>query len=139
RHADGVTRINVGQVHSPNPQNIIAEEARMRVEIRGETAALNEHMHETARRVLEHAAAMHDVELSTSLYGETTTFVGDEELLDVVGRAANAVEGVDEVLDRHPFGASEDASFLVRRVQENGGLATYLGVGASNPAGHHTA
>lgn len=139
RHAGGATRVNVGQVHSPNPQNIIAEEARMRVEIRGETASLNEYMHETAQCVLEHAAAMHDVELSTSLYGETTTFVGDEELLNVVGRAANAVEGVDKVLNRHPFGASEDASFLVRRVQENDGLATYIGIGASNPAGHHTA
>lgn len=29
RHADGTTRINVGKFESPNPQNIIAEEARL--------------------------------------------------------------------------------------------------------------
>jgi aminobenzoyl-glutamate utilization protein A len=139
RHADGTTRINVGQVHSPNPQNIIAEEARMRVEVRGETADLNEYMHGEAQRILKQAAAMHDVDLSTSLYGKTTTFVGDEELVGFVEQAAEVVEGVDNVLDRYPFGASEDASFLIRRIQENGGKATYLGIGASNPSGHHTA
>lgn len=139
RHSDGATRINVGQVRSPNPQNVIAEQVRMRVEVRGETADINEYMHETAQRVLRQAAAMHDVDLTTSLYGKTTTFVGDEELVGRVEQAAAGVDEVDNIIGRQPFGASEDASFLVRRVQENGGKATYLGIGASNPSGHHTA
>jgi aminobenzoyl-glutamate utilization protein A len=139
RHADGPTRINVGQVHSPNPQNIIAERVTMRVEVRGRTAELNEYMLERANRVLDGAAQMHDVDVSTSLYGKTTTFVGDEELVETVTDAAAAVDGVTEVVDHHDFGGSEDASFLIRKVQENGGKGIYLGIGASNVAGHHTA
>ncbi|WP_117594623.1 amidohydrolase [Haloprofundus halophilus] len=139
RHADGATRINVGQVHSPNAQNVISEEARLRVEVRGETAELNEYMLEKARRVVEHAAAMHDCEFETSLYGKTTTFENDAEMVDAVKAAAAGVDSVDEIKDRKPFGGSEDASYLIREVQRNGGTASYVGVGASNPAGHHTA
>lgn len=139
RHADGPTRVNVGMVASDNAQNVISEEATMRVEVRGETAALNEYMQERARRVLRAAADMHDCEVETGLYGKTTTFENDAEMVEAVRAAAADVAGVTDVRDRKPFGGSEDASFLVRRVQENGGTATYVGVGASNPAGHHTA
>jgi aminobenzoyl-glutamate utilization protein A len=139
RHADGVTRINVGVVHAVNAQNVVAEEARMRVEVRGEDATLNESMLDRARRVLEQSAEMHDVGVETSLYGMTTTFQTDETAVRAVADAAAAVEGVDTVRDHAPFGGSEDASFLVRRVQATGGTATYVGIGASNVAGHHTA
>lgn len=138
RHADGATRINVGQVHSPNAQNVIAEEARMRIEVRGETAELNDYMLSRARRTVKHAAAMHDVEFETSLYGKTTTFTADDGMVTAVAQAAEGVEGVDTVVERAPIGASEDASFLIERVQEEGGVGTYVGIGASNPFGHHT-
>ena len=138
RHEEGVTRINVGQVHSPNAQNVIADETRMRVEVRGESAELNEYMLEETRRILEHAAGMHDVNHRTSLYGKTTTFTADDELVGVVSEAANATGTVTNVVEREPIGASEDVSYLIRRVQESGGKATYVGVGASNPYGHHT-
>ena len=139
RHEDGATRVNVGQVHSPNAQNVISERARMRVEVRGKTAAINEYMLETVERIVEHAAGMHEVAVETSLYGKTTTFTADEAAVDVVADAAQSVEGVTEVARREDIGASEDASYLIERVQELGGNATYIGIGASNPYGHHTA
>jgi len=139
RHEEGATRINVGRVHSPNAQNVIAERAEMRVEVRGRTADLNEYMLGKAERVLDAAAEMHDVDVSTSLYGKTTTFAADDEVVEAVMDAAPDAPGVEEVRERKDFGGSEDASYLIRRVQEEGGRATYLGIGASNPAGHHTA
>lgn len=139
RHSDGVTRVNVGQVASPNDQNIISERAEMRVEVRGETAELNDSMLTAARRILTHAAGMHDVNLGTDLYGKTTTFVSDQNAIDVVSEAAPTVDGVENVISREGFSASEDASFLINRVQEMGGVGTYIGIGASNTAGHHTA
>jgi aminobenzoyl-glutamate utilization protein A len=138
RHGDGVTRINVGQVHSPNPQNVIAEEARMRVEVRGGTAELNEYVLNAARRVVDAAAEMHDVSVSTGLYGKTTTFSADDAAVSTVTEAARASDLVDTVVERADMGGSEDAAYLLRRVQETGGVGTYVGVGASNPYGHHT-
>ena len=139
RHADGATRVNVGMVEADNAQNVIAEDARMRVEIRGETGPLNEYMRDAAERVLDGAARMHDVGVETSLYGRTTSFEGDAELAAHVATAAEGVDAVDAVRDSKAFGGSEDASYLIRRVQEAGGRAVYVGIGASNVAGHHTA
>ncbi|QAU12088.1 amidohydrolase [Halorubrum sp. BOL3-1] len=138
RHGDGATRINVGQVSADNAQNVICEEATMRVEVRGETHDLNEYMLGRVRDVVDGAATMHDVEYETGLYGKTTTFRNDEPMVETVEAAAAATDGVDEIASKE-FGGSEDASYLVRRVQERGGTAVYLGVGASNPSGHHTA
>lgn len=139
RHSDGATRINVGNVASPNAQNVISERAELRVEVRGETADLNESMLNAAKRILTHSAGMYEVDLETELYGKTTTFISDQEAINIVSEAASTVEDVDEIIGQEPIGASEDASFLINRVQESGGRGTYIGIGASNKAGHHTA
>lgn len=138
RHGEGTTRINIGQVHSPNAQNVISDHAQMRVEVRGETASLNEYMFDSVNRIIEHAAGMHDTEYTSTLYGKTTTFTADDQLVTAVADAAQSTESVTTVTKREEFGASEDASYLIKRVQAEGGQATYLGIGASNPSGHHT-
>lgn len=138
RHGKGTTRINIGQVHSPNVQNVISDHAQMRVEVRGETASLNEYMFDSVNRVIEHAAGMHDLEYTSTLYGKTTTFTADDQLVTAVADAAQSTKSVTTVTKREKFGASEDASYLIKRVQAEGGQATYLGIGASNPSGHHT-
>ena len=139
RHGEGKTRINVGEVSSPNAQNVVSEEASFRVEVRGGTADLNEYMLASARRVVDGAATMHDCEHEESLFGKTTTFECDEAMVDAVSDAAGGVAGVTDVVRTKGFGGSEDASYLIRSVQEQGGEGTYVGIGASNPAGHHTA
>ncbi|XVH33086.1 amidohydrolase (plasmid) [Haloferacaceae archaeon DSL9] len=138
RHGDGITRVNVGHIRADNAQNVVADAAEMRVEVRGGGVELNEYMLNSARRVIRHAAAMHEVEPEFERFGETTSFVADDACIENVVTVAKDVPGVDRIIRRRDLGASEDASFLIRRVQENGGKATYVGVGASNPSGHHT-
>jgi Peptidase family M20/M25/M40. len=46
---------------------------------------------------------------------------------------------VREVHRRGTIGGSEDATYLMRAVQEAGGDATYVGIGTDHPGGHHTA
>ncbi|MBP1923414.1 aminobenzoyl-glutamate utilization protein A [Halorubrum alkaliphilum] len=138
RHGGGQTRVNVGRVNADNAQNVICEEATMRVEVRGGTHDLNEYMLGRTREVIDGAATMHDVDYETGLYGKTTTFENDESVIETVEVAADATSAVDRII-RKEFGGSEDASYLIRRVQRRGGTAAYLGIGANNPAGHHTA
>ncbi len=138
RHEAGATRINVGKVHSPNAQNVISDQTNLRIEVRGETADLNEYMLDRARHIVEHAAGMHEVEYETALYGKTTTFRADDGIVDSVYGAAQSLDAVTDPVERAQIGASEDASYLIKRVQDNGGEATYIGIGASNVSGHHT-
>ena len=137
RHGNGVTRINVGKVTSTNPQNVISDAATMRVEVRGRSPELDEYMLKRAKQIVRHAGSMHSVEVSTERYGETTTFTADEKLVDLVANSATKIPAIDQIVRRKTFNASEDASYLIRQVQQNGGSATYLGIGASNVAGHH--
>jgi len=139
RHEAGSTRVNAGVVRGGTASNIIAEEAVVEGEVRGETTALMEYVRERAERVLDGAATMHDCGVEVEWDGEAPSAESDDALADVVAESAREVEGVDSILDSADLGGSEDATFLMRHVQERGGLASYVGIGTTHPGGHHTA
>lgn len=138
RHSDGPTRVNAGLVGGGTATNVIPEESFVEGEVRGGTTELAEHMSEHADRILRSAAELHDVDVEVSTKGEAPSAESDAALADVVGVAAGEVDGVTAVLDRAELGGSEDATYLMKRVQERGGLACYVGVGTDHPGGHHT-
>jgi len=137
RDSRGVTRINVGEVHSPNAQNVVADATGLRYEVRSDDGDAVEALLAGAERVLSGAARMHGVDVATSTVGEAATFEADDAMVEAVADAARAADGVDRVIERDRLTASEDAAHLIRRVQDAGGTATYVGIGASNAAGHH--
>jgi aminobenzoyl-glutamate utilization protein A len=137
RHSEGITRINVGDVRSPNAQNVVADDVRMRYEVRSDVARVNEELLEGAGRVVDGAARMHGVDAEESVFGRAPTFEADGEMIETAAAAARAVGGVEGVIECARLTASEDVAHLVERVQSEGGTATYLCVGASNAAGHH--
>jgi aminobenzoyl-glutamate utilization protein A len=139
RHHDGATRINAGRVEGGTATNIIPESATVEGEVRGETTELKEYMDEKARRVLRHAAEMHECAVEVTQMGEAPGATSDDAVVDVVEAAARETADVDSVLRRDELGGSEDATYLMRHVQERGGLAAYVGVGTDHPGGHHTA
>ncbi|ELY51546.1 amidohydrolase [Natronococcus jeotgali] len=138
RHSDGATRINAGVVEGGSAANVIPEEARIVAEVRGETTELMEYMYGKAERVMRSAAEMHDCEVALEIGADAPSATSDRELADVVADVAGGVAGVENVLERDQLGGSEDATFLMREVQQNGGLACYVGVGTDHPGGHHT-
>ncbi len=139
RHADGATRVNAGQVGGGTASNVIPEHAFIEGEVRGETTDLMEYTRERAKRVLQGAAEMHGCEVDIETKAEAPSAESDGELVDVIGDVAGGVAGVDSVLERDALGGSEDASYLMRKVQENGGYASFVGIGTDHPGGHHTA
>ncbi|MFP9061141.1 amidohydrolase [Natrialbaceae archaeon A-chndr2] len=138
RHSAGETRVNAGVIEGGSAANIIAEEARLVAEVRGETTELMEYMREKSQRVMDSAAEMHDCELEVELGAEAPSATSDQGLVSIVADVAGATTGVERVLERDKLGGSEDATFLMQWVQENGGLACYIGVGTDHPGGHHT-
>ncbi|AUX09072.1 aminobenzoyl-glutamate utilization protein A [Halalkaliarchaeum desulfuricum] len=138
RHADGATRVNAGIVGGGTATNIIPEESFIEGEVRGETTDLADYAYEKAERVLESAATMHECEVDIETRGEAPSAESDQELVDVVAEVARDVSGVTNLLERDELGGSEDATYLMQRVQDNGGYATYVGIGTDHPGGHHT-
>jgi aminobenzoyl-glutamate utilization protein A len=139
RHQDGDTRVNAGKVGGGTASNIIPEHAFIDGEVRGETTDLMEYMKDRAWTVLEHAAEMHDCEVEITPEGEAPSAVSDDEIRDVVAAVAGETADIDSILDSAGLGGSEDATFLMQRVQDQGGKAAYVCIGTDHPGGHHTA
>ncbi|WP_229115377.1 amidohydrolase [Halapricum desulfuricans] len=138
RHADGATRVNAGVVGGGTATNIVPDESFLEGEVRGETTALADYTYERAERVLANAAEMHGCDVAVEARGKAPSAESDDELVAVVARVARDAPGVTEIIERDELGGSEDATYLMRRVQDNGGDAAYVGVGTDHPGGHHT-
>jgi aminobenzoyl-glutamate utilization protein A len=138
RHSDGMTRVNVGRVEGGTASNIIAEQVTAVAEARGETTGLMEYAKSEVVHRFETAAEMHGCRAEVDVVSESPRADSDPELAAVVEHVARDTDGVDSVVSLADFGASEDATFLMERVQEEGGLATYLIVGTDHPTSHHT-
>lgn len=138
RNEAGATRINAGVVEGGTATNIVPEHATIEGEVRGETTDLMAYMWNHAQRVIESAAEMHACEADIQMLGEAPSAESDQALVDIVGEVAGRTAGVDDVLERDSLGGSEDATFLMQHVQNQGGLAAYVGVGTDHPGGHHT-
>lgn len=138
RHSEGMTRVNVGRVEAGTATNVIAEEARVAAEVRGETTELMEYMKARFERVCRGAARTHGCTANIRVHSESPRADSDPELRDLVYEVARGVEGVERARRGADFGASEDATFLMEAVQETGGLASYLIVGTDHPDSHHT-
>ncbi|MFD1587078.1 amidohydrolase [Halorientalis brevis] len=139
RHEAGATRVNAGDVGGGTAANIVPEDAYIEGEVRGETTALMEYMREKADRVLRNAAEMHDCSVEIETKGEAPSATNDAALVDLVEAVAGTTDGVESVLRHDDLGGSEDATYLMRHVQEQGGKAAYVCVGTDHPGGHHTA
>ena len=138
RHADGMTRVNFGSIEGGSASNVIAEEVTIEGEVRGETTALMEYTRTELERILYAAAEMHDCDVTPRVISESPSVDSDPALREVVGAVARSTDGVHEVVETAELGASEDATYLMERVQESGGLASYVLVGTDQPTNHQT-
>jgi aminobenzoyl-glutamate utilization protein A len=118
---------------------VICPSAHLVVETRGETTELNEYMEASARRVLEAAAAMYECGLEIRAMGGAQSGSSDASLASRVERIALQIGGFS-IRAREKGGGSEDFTYMMQRVQQRGGLATNVGIGADLGGwGHHTA
>lgn len=138
RHSGGASRINVGTFHAGEGRNVVPRKAVIRVETRGQDSEINDFMFGRAQDVIAGAARMYDVQSELSVVGRADREDPSPELLPYVRESFTGVPGVAEIRDSSGVGGSEDATAMMKRVKERGGLATYVQIGMDTTAGHHT-
>lgn len=136
-HSEGKTRINVGVLRAGEGRNVVPPNAYMKAETRGETQNAADYVYGRALEVINGAAAMYGVRSSIVKTGESPTALCTKELADMIGDIAKSIPSVKEIVGGGEVGGSDDACWMINRTQQRGGQATYIGVGASNKAGHH--
>lgn len=139
RHSGGKTRINVGKLHGGSGRNIVADEAKLEIETRGETTAINHYMVEEAMRILHASGELYGVETEIETVGNTVEADCDQEWIQWLSEVAGQSSYITEVNEAMPLNASEDVTFMINRVREHGGKATYMVFGTPIIEGHHHA
>lgn len=137
RHGGGMSRINVGVIRAGEGRNSIPVDALLQVETRGSTAEINGYMVDRVKAIAEGVGAGMEVEVEVEKVGEATDLVNDPELVELIEQAAAEVPSITTITREKLFGASEDATWLGRKVQENGGQAAFVMIGTDRPGGHH--
>lgn len=131
RHEDGMTRVNVGQLHAGEGRNIVPSHAWMEVEVRGENAAVNRDLAAEALLRAQGAAMGFGVECRQRIVGEAIDFVPDAALTQLITVCARRARLCEKVIPTWPVNSSDDGTLLMRRVQEQGGKAGYFLVGGA--------
>ncbi len=124
RHGEGASRINVGTLHAGSGRNVIADEARMELEIRGADTKINEYMTEYAVKILENTAQMFGCSCEMKLMGAAEALCSDKSLADRVEAVCHAL--ALEPVNPKTNGGSEDISYMMNRVTSQGGQSVFF-------------
>ena len=137
-HSEGASRVNVGVMQAGTGRNVVPATALLKVETRGETEAINQYVFERAKSVIAGAAAIYGVQSELRLMGAATSSAPSPAWVAYLREQASQVAGVQQAIDKvaAPAG-SEDATLMMARVQQNGGMASYMVFGTALSAGHH--
>lgn len=129
-HEDGLFRVNVGFISGGVAVNTIAPNAKISLEYRGETEAIEAYGAERVESMIRGAADMYGCEYRLVDYGTTAAAKSDRALMNIVREAAEE-NGLftGKIFELGNVGGSDDATVMMRRVQAHGGIATYMGIG----------
>lgn len=125
RHGAAPTQINVGTLTAGTGRNVVADRARLAVEVRGNTAAANQYMQDYAFRVVRAAGAMHDCGCEILLMGAADCTKNTPLLCDRLADIADRL-GLGWVKMQGGASGSEDYSYFSERVQQQGGQSCYF-------------
>jgi aminobenzoyl-glutamate utilization protein A len=138
QHSEPGVRINVGTMSAGRAANIVPDLATMSFELRAASQKTLDTVTHRATHLLWAEAEAFEVQAEWVLAGEATDAETDPNLAQWAAALGRSMGLFQEYLMDYQFGASEDATLMMQRVQLNGGLAGYFVLGADLAAPHHT-
>ncbi|WP_017347336.1 M20 family metallo-hydrolase [Pantoea sp. A4] len=140
QHSGGVARMNVGVLQAGTGRNVVPDTALLKVETRGANNEINDAVYQQALRVIEGAAVMYGVEYDIKLMGAARSCKPSQAWVEFIHQQAEKLNIFSSVVDTKSAAAgSEDATYMLERVQQRGGQASYVIFGCDLAAGHHNA
>ncbi|MDH6624562.1 aminobenzoyl-glutamate utilization protein A [Streptomyces sp. LBL] len=138
RFSSADTRLNVGTLVAGDGVNIVPSSAVMTCEARASDDEVVDELVDRVRAIAEGAALAQGVRVNIALMGQSATVAPDDELIDLIVKAAETHREVTEIVRTQVLAGSDDANLLIRHVQRRGGMGAYLMVGAGSPGPHHS-
>ena len=131
-------RVNVGTIRSGDALNVIPAAAELGFELRAGAQADLEGLARRAQDAIGGIAQAYDLQHEIELVGEAADWTNPSEVAHWAGLVAEAVDVFPARLMDFNFGASEDATLMLRAVAAQGGFGGYFVLGSDLASPHHT-
>lgn len=134
----GASRLNVGILRAGSSRNIIASKAMMQIETRGENQEVNNMLREKVDCVIEGSAKAFDVDYRVELAGGAPSYrIKDPSFIEELSVALRE-KGI-ATSTNNTIGGSEDVTYMMNEVENNGGKAVHFifGTDIKGQAHHH--
>lgn len=138
-HEEGLMRINVGEISGGVAPNTIAPNAMIKLEYRGENSRISEYAGKRVMEIIEGSAKAYDLKYTIDDYGEVPAGKSDDEMMEIIQKSAEKVKWFKKIYFEGNVGGTDDAAVMIKKVQENGGIGTYVGIGTDTTNPVHNA
>ena len=118
---------------------MVADRAVLQLETRGETTEIERTVFGRAMSSLKGAAEMFGCTVDTKIMGSASGADSDDALEPFIKAGASRIPEITRYVPSGGFTGSEDAAYLMSRVQAHGGKAAYMCIGCDIAAPHHNA
>ena len=137
QHTAGLSTVNVGEMKGGVAPNTIAPEALIKIEYRGEKKEICDYLEKRVFDILDGCAKAYDITYTYDDYGEVACGKSDDAMMEIIQRAAKKVPWFTEINFEGCVGGTDDAATMMTRVQEHGGIGSYVGIGANTTGPLH--
>ena len=136
RRGDCATQVNVGSLIARGQRNVVCDNAKIELEVRGQTTQANEYMQSCALAVLAAAAQMYGCTVEQKVVGHADALQNSKELTAWLRKLCRQ-EGI-LAQDVRGFGSgSEDFACLAAHVCAHGGKSLYFHILSDCAAANH--
>lgn len=138
RHEKGASRVNVGTLQAGSGRNVIADEAFLQMEVRGENNDVNQFMMKRVEEIKTGVEAMFGVTITMTKVGEAISIKPSEDMEQTVYQLLkDKLPELNIIQEESTPSGSEDATYFIDRVMSRNKDAIYMNIGSNHDYNHH--
>lgn len=136
QHSMGEARINVGKLNAGSGRNIIANKAKIEMEIRGENENIISYLYDGVNRIVEGSAISYDCSYEIEIKGQAPSLISYDE--EFIKNLRNYYKEKSYKLVDAQLKGSEDIAYLLNEVRKAGGKTVHFILGSNLKDSHHS-
>lgn len=136
QHSMGEARINVGKLNAGSGRNIIANIAKIEMEIRGENDHIISYLYDGVNRIVEGSAISYDCSYEIEIKGQAPSLISYDE--EFIKNLRNFYKEKSYKLVDANLKGSEDIAYLLNEVRKAGGKTVHFILGSNLKDSHHS-
>lgn len=136
QHSMGEARINVGKLNAGSGRNIIANKAKIEMEIRGENENIISYLYDGVNRIVEGSAISYGCSYEIEIKGQAPSLISYDE--EFIKNLRNFYKEKSYKLVDANLKGSEDIAYLLNEVRKAGGKTVHFILGSNLKDSHHS-